>query len=72
MDQTKPDDKYEIESLASDIRRTEMAKKEKPELYAKAIAKLKGEAKAIMSLADLKAKRIELEEKEDEDMEEES
>lgn len=58
---------YELDCLVSDIRRVEMAKATEPELYAKAVKKLKGEAKQIMSIEDLKAKGQELAEKEDED-----
>lgn len=58
---------HEIDCLMSDIRRVEMAKANKPELYADALKKLKGEAKAIMSLEDLKAKRVEIEEADDGD-----
>lgn len=51
---------WELDCLVSDIRRVEMAKADKPELYSKALAKLKGEAKKIMSIQDLKDKAAEL------------
>ena len=52
---------WELDCLASDIRKVEMCKKEKPELYAKALKKLKKEAKQIMSIEDLKERVKELE-----------
>lgn len=48
------DQKWKIESLASDIRRVECAKKDEPEIYEKALAKLKNEADSIMSIDDIR------------------
>ena len=56
---------HELDCLVHDIRRVELAKKDKPELYSKALAKLKGEAKAIMSIDDLKERAKELDEGDD-------
>jgi hypothetical protein len=58
------DKKYKLECLMSDIRRVEFAKANTPELYDEAIRKLKGEAKVIMSLEELRAKGKKLAEKE--------
>ena len=47
-------DKYEVECLARSIKEAAHAKANKPELYQKALASLKSEAKAINSIDDLK------------------
>jgi len=47
-------DKYEVSSLVDAIKRVEMAKQKKPELYQKAMAELGDEVKTISSIADLK------------------
>lgn len=57
MVEEKGEDKdYEIDCLARSIKEVELAKKDRPDQYAAALSKLKGEAKAIMSIDDLKAK----------------
>ncbi len=68
----KSDDKYEVECIARAIKDVEMAKKDKPELYDKALQSLKSEAKAIMSIDDLKARREELMKEEEPEAKEES
>lgn len=45
---------WEVERLACSIKDVEMAKKNDPELYSAALSKLKEEASAISSIADLK------------------
>lgn len=57
---------YEVDSLADAIKRVEMAKKKKPELYAKAVAKLKEAADVISSIDDLRKKRDKLKAEESE------
>lgn len=58
---------YELECLMRSIKEVEVAKQKKPELYQKALSELKGEAKAITSIEDLKAIRQAKAEGEDED-----
>lgn len=48
------DKDWEVECLASKIKEVEMSKKEKPELYSKAVKYLKKEYKVINSLEDLR------------------
>jgi hypothetical protein len=57
------DDKFEIECLARKIEEVEYAKIKKPEMYSKAVAELKGKAKVISSIADIKKKRQDLDDK---------
>ena len=59
-DDSKEEDKYEIECLARKIEEVEYAKSKKPEQYSKALAELKGKAKVISSIADIKKKRQDL------------
>lgn len=59
----KDDDKYEIECLARKIEEVEYCKAKKPEMYAKALAELKGKAEVITSIADIKKKRQNLDDK---------
>lgn len=57
MEETpKEDKKWKMESLMHDIRRVETAKIEDPAMYNEAVKKLKGESKAISSIAELKLK----------------
>lgn len=51
---------WDLDCLMNDIRRVELAKVDKPELYNKALSKLKGEAKQILSIEDLKERGREL------------
>jgi hypothetical protein len=64
--ETKDDDKYEVECLARKIEEVEYCKQKKPELYSKAVAELKGKAKVISSIDDIKVKRQKLAAGEDE------
>lgn len=59
----KEEDKYEIECLARKIEEVEYMKSKKPEMYSKALAELKGKAKVISSIADIKKKRQDLDDK---------
>lgn len=61
------DKEWEVECLASKIKEVEMSKKEKPELYAKAVKYLKKEASVIESLEDLKEVAMKGEEDEGEE-----
>jgi len=52
---SKPEEKdYELECLVRSIKEVEMAKKQKPEKYKKALGIIKGEVQVISSIADLK------------------
>ena len=69
----KPDEKkWKMDCLVNDIRRVEMAKLEDPEMYNEAVKKLKGESKAISSIAELKLKGKKMAEKEAGYMDDES
>ena len=59
-DDSEEEDKYEIECLARKIEEVEYMKSKKPEMYSKALAELKGKAKVISSIADIKKKRQDL------------
>ncbi len=48
------DDSMEVDSLSRQIKDVKMAEKNKPELYAKAIAKLSDEYETVKDLASLK------------------
>lgn len=61
--EAKEDDKYEIECLARKIEEVEYCKSKKPEMYSKALAELKGKASVISSIADIKKKRQDLDDK---------
>ena len=50
------DDSMELDSLGEAIKKVEMAKANQPELYSKALAKLKGHAKVIGSVKELRQK----------------
>ena len=49
------DKEWEVECLAHKIREVEMAKQDEPEMYNKALAYLKKEAKAINSIEDIES-----------------
>lgn len=58
---------YELECLMRSIKEVEVAKADKPEMYQEALAKLKKEAKAINSIADLKRARTQKADKAEDD-----
>jgi hypothetical protein len=62
---SETDKDWEVECLANKIREVEVSKQDKPELYAKAVAYLKKEAKAVNSLEDLKEMANKSEDEED-------
>lgn len=64
------DKDYKLECLSRSIKEVEMAKMHEPELYKKALASLKKEAKAISSIEDLKRVR-DSEDEAEEEMEDE-
>jgi len=64
MEIKNDDKKYKLESLMTDIRRVESAKSCDPEMYNEAVRKLKGEAKSISSIEELKLKGKKMAEKE--------
>lgn len=61
-DAMEEDQEHEVECLVHAIKQVEMAKAKKPELYQKALSELKGEAKVISSIEDLRAKKKKMEE----------
>lgn len=67
--------KYELDCLVRSIKEVEVAKKQKPDMYKKALGILKGEVEAISSIADLrkiKAAKAEVADVEEDDGEEDA
>jgi hypothetical protein len=69
MEKTMEDKNYELDCLVRSIKEVEMAKAKKPEMYQKALAELKSDAKIIGSIDDLKKayKKVTKQEDDDED-----
>lgn len=67
---------YELDCLVRSIKEVEVAKKQKPEMYKKALGILKGEVEAVSSIADLrkikaaKAEAVDVEDEGEEDADE--
>lgn len=57
METEKPseDNKHEVEAICHAIKTVERAKAKTPELYSKALAELKDDAKVISSVKELKS-----------------